>query len=161
MNYQIKSDTEYDMHPFLMGKKLHDIADDAYKLGSPWHLFQFHDTLRSTQNICLYVIQESISGEWCGFVLGSRAPDNFDIYMIAILKEYQGQGLGTKLIEYIQQEANNINASITLEVRISNDVARYVYSRCGFEEMGQIKNYYRRPKEDAIRLVWSKNKFRE
>lgn len=42
---------------------------------------------------------------------------------------------------------------VLLEVRVSNQPARALYSRLGFEVAGKIKRYYRHPVEDALVMV--------
>jgi ribosomal-protein-alanine N-acetyltransferase len=37
-----------------------------------------------------------------------------------------------------------------LEVRASNSAARSLYEKLGFEVLGVRKNYYERPREDAL-----------
>jgi ribosomal-protein-alanine N-acetyltransferase len=41
---------------------------------------------------------------------------------------------------------------VYLEVRPSNEVARRLYARMGFVEVGRRKNFYRHPVEDALIL---------
>jgi ribosomal-protein-alanine N-acetyltransferase len=37
-----------------------------------------------------------------------------------------------------------------LEVRASNEAANALYQRYGFRQIGRRRNYYERPREDAI-----------
>ena len=48
----------------------------------------------------------------------------------------------------IQQRRGN-----TLEVRASNSAAIALYQKHGFERVGERKNYYEAPKEDAILMT--------
>ena len=41
-------------------------------------------------------------------------------------------------------------AAVTLEVRVSNDIAKALYSKYGFTERGVRKSYYADNREDAI-----------
>ena len=41
---------------------------------------------------------------------------------------------------------------LRLEVRVSNENARALYARMGFQQLGLRKNYYHNPKEDALIL---------
>jgi ribosomal-protein-alanine N-acetyltransferase len=43
-------------------------------------------------------------------------------------------------------------ASLYLEVRDSNMAARALYASRGFVEIGRRRDYYRRPREDALVL---------
>jgi len=44
-----------------------------------------------------------------------------------------------------------------LEVRASNDPARLLYEKLGFQQAGRRPGYYRNPREDALilRKEWS------
>ena len=43
----------------------------------------------------------------------------------------------------------------TLEVRVSNMAAIHLYKKLGFQEEGIRKNFYERPKEDAL-IMWKR-----
>ena len=52
-------------------------------------------------------------------------------------------GIGTKLMAYLINEAINLHViNITLEVRISNEIARNLYKKFGFHEVALRKFYY-------------------
>lgn len=72
---------------------------------------------------------------------------------LAVLPELRGRGLGTQLLEAIIAEAAHLGAELlTLEVRQSNTPALRLYARAGFERVGERKNYYTNPVEDALIL---------
>ncbi|WP_018658962.1 ribosomal protein S18-alanine N-acetyltransferase [Allofustis seminis] len=155
MKYKIIERTAIHLSATLIARRLYDIAECAYELGSPWSVEQFSDTFHRHAPLFLYVIEEVATKEWQGFILGHHVLDSFDIYMIAILKESQGNGLGTCLVEHVQAAAITAGADITLEVRCSNQPALAVYQKCGFEIVSRINDYYKQPTEDAYRMVWS------
>lgn len=69
--------------------------------------------------------------------------DRMEIDNIEVAPEYRGKGIGTKLMSYIISlaiEEKVIN--ITLEVRISNEIARNLYKKFGFREVALRKFYY-------------------
>jgi [ribosomal protein S18]-alanine N-acetyltransferase len=77
--------------------------------------------------------------------------DEAHITNIAVLKEYQGQGIGGLLLIATIDLAREFNASfLTLEVRASNLVAQKLYSRYGFNQTGLRRGYYLDNREDAI-----------
>ncbi len=51
------------------------------------------------------------------------------------------------LLEHVHAETGS---AIFLEVRESNQPARRLYSKAGFQETGLRKNYYSSPREDAV-----------
>ncbi|HXF95509.1 MAG TPA: GNAT family N-acetyltransferase, partial [Gemmatimonadales bacterium] len=54
--------------------------------------------------------------------------------------------------EAVARLAREGASAVYLEVRESNTVARRLYRRLGFEEVGRRARYYRRPEEDAVVL---------
>jgi len=67
--------------------------------------------------------------------------------------DYQRQGLGRALLEYIISELENRGiATLWLEVRASNQAAIALYESLGFNEATIRRNYYpaKDGREDAI-----------
>jgi ribosomal-protein-alanine N-acetyltransferase len=70
---------------------------------------------------------------------------------IAVRRQYQGRGLGEMLLIATIDLAASLNASfLTLEVRVSNLVARKLYEKYAFTETGQRRGYYLDNHEDAV-----------
>lgn len=60
---------------------------------------------------------------------------------ISVLKDYQGQGLGRKVMEELITRANKLDKTkMDLEVRIDNYGAIHLYESLGFKKEGTIKN---------------------
>ena len=58
-------------------------------------------------------------------------------------------------MKQLLEEAKKQNLhSIYLEVRASNIAAVTLYEHAGFKEVGQRKNYYNNPREDARLMLW-------
>jgi ribosomal-protein-alanine N-acetyltransferase len=69
--------------------------------------------------------------------------DRMEINNIKVQEEYQNQGIGSKLMGYLISIAIIEHVvNITLEVRLSNDKARHLYSKFGFREVALRKFYY-------------------
>ncbi len=73
------------------------------------------------------------------------------IVSIAVRPEYRRRGFGELLLDGAIEHAmkSNIN-SMTLEVRVSNSIARNLYSKYNFHEKGVRKRYYTDDREDAL-----------
>lgn len=72
---------------------------------------------------------------------------------IAVKKEFRNQGIGSKLIETLIDVAKEKEMmGMTLEVRVSNDIAIKAYEKYGFVSEGVRKNYYEN-NEDA-NIMW-------
>jgi ribosomal-protein-alanine acetyltransferase len=87
-------------------------------------------------------------GEMAGFIVARRtAPDEREILNIAVQQNFRGNGVGEKLLRrLIDSEAGEV----FLEVRESNHIARRLYERTGFRNVGTRPDYYDDPPETAV-----------
>lgn len=73
------------------------------------------------------------------------------ITKVAVDKLYRRQGIAEALMNEVmlllQKEEDEV---VFLEVRKTNESAKNLYKKLGFEEYGERKNYYKEPTEDAI-----------
>lgn len=70
---------------------------------------------------------------------------------IAVRSEYRQLGLGEKLLIAAQEGAFSRKCEfISLEVRKSNSAALSLYEKLGYEKVGERKNFYTDPQEDAV-----------
>lgn len=80
--------------------------------------------------------------------------DTAEIYNIAVINEFQKNGIGSLLLNnLIEICTDNRISEIWLEVRKSNAIARKFYGLHGFELITERKNYYSKPLEDAIIMM--------
>ena len=90
-------------------------------------------------------------GEAAGFVCGQTASDECELYRIAVLPKYRGQGNAAKLMtRFIDECRSRGIKNVFLEVRQGNTAARRLYERFSFVPGGRRKNYYSNPTEDAV-----------
>ena len=83
--------------------------------------------------------------------------DEAHVTNIAVHPEYRGIGVGALIVEALLDVCKfEKAASITLEVRSSNETAQSLYRKYGFEEEGIRKNYYEDNREDAI-IMWNRH----
>ena len=74
---------------------------------------------------------------------------------VAVDPDYQGQGLGRKLMNELTSRVKALGVdSMTLEVRPSNTVAINLYTSLGFCSVGQRPKYYTNPVE-AAEIMWN------
>jgi len=89
-----------------------------------------------------YVVAET-GGRIVGYAGLAVAADQADVQTIAVLESHRGTGLGGAMLTELLQEARRRGArEIFLEVREDNPVARGVYTRFGFKEIGTRRRYY-------------------
>lgn len=128
---------------------IEDIARIELKtFSSPWSEGALKTEL-SNQNSYFIVAKE------CEKVIGYVGLYNIVgegyITNIAVLKEYRGRHVGSKLMDKVLKFAKSNNLEfISLEVRVSNEVAIKFYEKYGFKKEGIRKNFYTLPKEDGF-----------
>lgn len=73
------------------------------------------------------------------------------IVNFAVRQSHQKQGIGELLLMSLIELAVVMETTlITLEVRVSNTIARRLYERYGFTDRGLRKRYYSDNREDAV-----------
>jgi ribosomal-protein-alanine N-acetyltransferase len=81
--------------------------------------------------------------------------DEAHITTIAVDPDFQGNGLGELLLVALIDRAKQIGARwLTLEVRVTNEVAQRLYEKYTFKEMGIRRRYYSDNGEDAL-VMWT------
>lgn len=94
---------------------------------------------------------EQTASEIVGLVGIWTAVDQAHIIVIATRPSERGKGVGELLLIAMLSEAKKIGATnATLEVRKSNLVARALYRKYGFADVGIRHRYYHDNREDAI-----------
>ena len=115
----------------------------------PWTAEQLEGQLPDKNH--QFIVAESSEGEILGYVGMMYVIDEGYISNVAVKPEYRRLHIAQALIEELLNRGEKLGLSfISLEVRQSNDAARALYSKLGFEAAGLRKNYYDLPKEDAI-----------
>ena len=77
--------------------------------------------------------------------------DECYIANVAVRRDFRKRGFGRRLVENALEVAKEKSCSfITLEVRVSNLAAISLYESCGFEKIGERKNFYTSPTENAL-----------
>ena len=86
-----------------------------------------------------YVIENNV----IGYLEYSLIYDRIEIDNFLVLEEYRREGIGTKLMSYLVSLAISLRVvNITLEVRVSNNIAINLYKKFGFREVALRKYYY-------------------
>jgi len=86
-----------------------------------------------------------------GYIAARISADELHINNIGVRPDFQRQGVGRALLCSALDNASARGARLAvLEVRAGNLAARAMYERVGFEVVGERRNYYRQPVEDAL-----------
>ena len=105
-----------------------------------WTSEQFKDALQSKNYDCYAIMQDNILVSYC-LVLDSV--DDLNILSIATHNNYKNKGYATMLIEYVINQGNNENKTISLEVKQKNLIALNLYQKLNFKIVANRKNYYK------------------
>ena len=92
--------------------------------------------------------------EVIGYIGMSTVIDEAYIFNVAVTGSQRKKGIGSALIrEVVTYCKKNGFYFVTLEVRESNQNAISLYSHFGFIKVGERKNYYRDPEENAVLMT--------
>lgn len=109
----------------------------AYPFPWPTHFFRY--CLR--EGFVCWVLEQDRT--ILGYGVLALEEDRAHILNLCVRPEFQGCGLGTRLLQHLLHLARRRGARYALlEVRPSNYAARTLYQRLGFVRSGVRKNYY-------------------
>lgn len=95
-----------------------------------------------------------LNGEIVGYIGSHNVLGEVYITNVAVFPKFRKNGFGEALIKKLIEAVKNENADfITLEVRRSNVSAISLYEKCGFCAVGERKNFYEKPCEDAVLMT--------
>lgn len=86
-----------------------------------------------------------------GYIFGTTVLDEAEIRKIAVAPAYRRRGIASRLLSAVDQLL--VSSSVKecfLELRAANTIALDLYLKNGFQIIGQRKNYYTMPADDAI-----------
>lgn len=113
---------------------------DAGGNPSPWSVQQFQTALHNKHD-AVYLVEQN--GETAAFIVWQTVCGESELHLLATAPEYRRQGLAASLLAFwLQHAARNACGRLFLEVRESNEAARRLYLRFGFNEYGRRRAYY-------------------
>ena len=115
----------------------------------PWTRGNFRDSLQAGYH-CVVC---RIGGAIAGYALQMYGVDESHLLNITMVPAYQGQGHGSRLMHWLEDEARARKmVSLFLEVRPSNARAQALYARLGYAQVGVRRGYYPAApgREDAL-----------
>lgn len=119
---------------------------------TPWSRYSFLSEL--LENDRAYYLVARSGGRLVGYAGMWLIADEGHVTNIAVHPLYRGRGVGRQLMLAIEHMARCKGARrMTLEVRVSNTVARHLYEQLGYESAGIRPRYYRDNNEDAV-IMW-------
>ena len=114
---------------------------------TPWSEETFNSLLKRS-GVELWVAEWG--DELAAYAILWKVLDEGELANIAVRSDLRGRGIGSGLLSRMLEVAEDSGVrSLYLEVRESNGLAREMYARRGFHEIGVRKGYYEGPREDA------------
>jgi len=131
-----------------------EIENESF--GDPWSRKFFLDLFDNPFAVC-FIAVDTEDSEVAGYLIAYHLSGEIQILNIAVKKSKRNRKIATELFaavfEYAKSgETENTEKTeeFTLEVRPSNTGAIALYKKLGFKIDGVRKNYYIKPKEDAV-----------
>jgi [ribosomal protein S18]-alanine N-acetyltransferase len=126
------------------------LAIEHASFGDPWNRSAFADLIDDRR--VAFLIADS-AGAVRGYVVAWFVLDEGEIGNLAVARDARRRGIGALLLDGAIAAVRESDVdTLYLEVRDSNAAARALYASRGFVEVGRRREYYRKPKEDALVL---------
>lgn len=132
-------------------EQVYNIECDNFSM--PWSRASFLSSIHNADHIYMVAEQEQQILGYCGIwgIAGEGQITN-----VSVKKIFQRQGVANTLLDSCLKKGNEMGlASYTLEVRESNYRAIALYEKMCFEQVGIRKNFYDKPKENAV-IMWKR-----
>lgn len=118
---------------------------------TPWTREQLATQLSGDRHVFLAA---EIDGQVAGYVGMMHVLDEGYISNVAVGGAFRRRGIGDALIAELISRCESLGlVFVTLEVRRSNAPARALYEKHGFVAVGERRNYYEQPREDAVLMT--------
>jgi ribosomal-protein-alanine N-acetyltransferase len=166
----------YTIRPMEPGDVSMVIAIERLSFPTPWPASAFLYELRKTDSHYYVLLKPAVGrsaspergwrhwlrrvsglpeeGQVIGYVGFRFQGDKAHISTIAVHPDWRGEGLGELLLLTAMEKALKQQASrVTLEMRVSNNVARRLYHKYGFQPQGTLVKYYRDGEDAQLMAV--------
>jgi [ribosomal protein S18]-alanine N-acetyltransferase len=104
----------------------------------PWRRSSFEDCVKGRQKCWLAEYKNTL----VGYVVVTHGGGDAELLNLAVSPDVQRKGIGQLLLAHALELVRGKADMLFLEVRVSNRKAIELYSREGFFEIGNRKNYY-------------------
>lgn len=154
MKWELKDEQSSIVYRSMQLEDIGDIARiEQESFSSPWSEAAFRTEL-TENHFAKYMIMTR-DDDIIGYGGMWLIVDEAHVTNIAVREQYRGQGYGAKLLRELMRTAAWMGAlRMTLEVRVSNEIAQNLYRKFGFEPAGVRPGYYSDNLEDAL-IMWA------
>lgn len=132
----------------------HEHVDDVLRLEresfpAPWTEAMFRQEVEEKWLSRSFVALQN--GNVVGYVVAWFLRGEVHVLNLAVSRLHQRQGIARRMLGHVVTLANEESCHlITLEVRVSNDPAKFLYLSMGFAPVGIRRRYYHDNDEDAL-----------
>ena len=120
----------------------------------PWSEKAFRDSMESDNTIYIVAKENDNVAGYAGMYLSF---EEGNITNVAVNPLSRRKGIGEKIVRDILNRAYEKGVrDVFLEVRETNSVAIALYEKIGFKEEAKRKNFYDKPRENAL-IMWKHN----
>ena len=120
----------------------------------PWQKMDIFSYVCSEDGMCFTALEND---KPIAYLIGRIIAPEGEIYRIAVDENYRRRGVGFRLLSFALKTERGRGLEATfLEVRKKNLPARKLYLAYGFREIGERKNYYKNPTDDAVIMLLGK-----
>lgn len=143
---------DFTIRPMVDADVTGIMAIETRAYAFPWTAGIFRDCMGA--GYCCYVLERN--AEIIAYAVMSVAAKEAHILNICVRPETRGEGYGSALMDKLITLARQLQADMMfLEVRPSNEAARRLYDKLGFNEIGSRRDYYpaAHGREDALILA--------
>lgn len=119
----------------------------------PWQRKDFEGMIEQDHLLYLVAVFGNIIVGGCGLreIVGEG-----EITNVAVDEAYRNRGVGKKMLDRLLEYGTEMGiTAFTLEVRQGNAAAVHLYEKLGFVSEGIRKNFYEKPREDAL-IMWKR-----
>lgn len=138
----------YEIVPMDRGHIPQIVALEQACFTSPWTETMLSDALFDPQ--ASFIVAEDGEGNVLGYAGLHAILDEGYIDNVAVEPDARRHGVASALLDVFCRFGEVNLSFLTLEVRASNQAAIALYEKHGFTQAGLRKNYYEKPRQDAV-----------
>jgi len=136
--YTLKKATLKDVE-FLLNLRIATMEEHLIKAGIHLSMADHKERIFHNFEFAKIIMHQD---ESIGLLKVLEHPRDYEIEQIQIKKEYQGKGIGLRIIKDLIRKAEFENLPLKLSV-LKNNKARFLYERLGFIKTGEdLKSYF-------------------
>ena len=150
-NCDLTQGKKYQIERMQASHTVQIAALEQANFSAPWDEASIRGELDNPLALWLAAVDEN--GTVLGYVGSQSCFGDADILNVCVAPEARRRGLAEALMTELERRLIPKGVEkITLEVRTSNEPAIRLYEKLGYSQVGTRKNYYEKPREDALIL---------